>query len=517
MKNASGSYERTRNSMRNSFTALSLQLLVMLAGFFSRKIFIEYLGTEVVGLNTTAASILNFLNLAELGIGVAVAVTLYRPLLDRDERTIREIVSLQGGLYRIIGSIVIAGSLAVMLFFPQIFSKTDLPLWYPYAAFSVLLYSSLLKYFFNYKKNVLYADQQHYKVLSCSRSVTFVKLILQALAVRCLADAYVWWLLIEAVSATVATILVMRIVYKAFPGLKKPVEDAPLLRKKYPDVLRKVRWLAFHKIGYFAVSQLSPLVVYAFSSLTTVALYGNYILLTTNLYAILTSVFTGMEASVGNMVAEGNKKLILKVFRELFSVRFLFVGICCICLWMLTDPFITVWLGSRYLLGKTTLALIIVLFYITNTRSTVDIFLDAYGMFRDIWAPVLEAAVNIGMSILLGKFYGLDGVLTGIIISQFAVGFFWKPVFLFKWGLKESLSFYVKLYARHLLIFAVSFIAVTELHSALKPAPAASLWIFLLHAVIVLAVSTIVFGGLLLLLEKSARGVLLRVRRAVGN
>ena len=68
----------------------------MFIGFFSRRIFIRILGVEVMGLNSTAASILDFLNLAELGIGTAVAVSLYKPLFDRDEQSIREIIALQG-------------------------------------------------------------------------------------------------------------------------------------------------------------------------------------------------------------------------------------------------------------------------------------------------------------------------------------------------------------------------------------------------------------------------------------
>ena len=179
----SNAYGRTRKSLRNSATAVILQVVAMLIGFFSRRIFIRVLGVEVMGLNTTASSILDFLNLAELGIETAVAVTLYKPLYDGYRNSIREIVALQGRLYRIIGTFVLAGSAVVFCFMPQIFGKSPLPLWYAYATYGVLLYSSLLWYFFNYKKNVLFADQQNYKVLLCTKLVALVKLVLQMLAV----------------------------------------------------------------------------------------------------------------------------------------------------------------------------------------------------------------------------------------------------------------------------------------------------------------------------------------------
>ena len=47
---AGGGYSRTWNSIRNSTVAVLLQFISLLVGFFSRKIFLDYLGTEVLGL-----------------------------------------------------------------------------------------------------------------------------------------------------------------------------------------------------------------------------------------------------------------------------------------------------------------------------------------------------------------------------------------------------------------------------------------------------------------------------------
>ncbi|MDO5443774.1 MAG: sugar transporter, partial [Bacteroidia bacterium] len=168
MLRQSGSYTRTKNSLRNSLVAVGLQVVALLIGFWSRRIFLNHLGTEVLGLNTTATSLLQFLNLAEMGIGSAIAVTLYKPIFNDDRRTIKEIVALQGWLYRIIALIVLGGSAVLMCFFPLIFNKTPLPLWYAYASFGVLLYSSLLGYFFNYKQILLDAHQQNYKIQLCT-------------------------------------------------------------------------------------------------------------------------------------------------------------------------------------------------------------------------------------------------------------------------------------------------------------------------------------------------------------
>ena len=467
-------YSRTKKSMRNSMVALAIQFMAMLAGFFSRKIFIDCLGTEVLGLNTTATSILNCLNVIEVGIWNAISVTLYKPLYDGDRQAVQEIIALQGWLYKIVASLVVAGSLVVMCFFPQIFSKSELPLWYAYATFGVLLYSSVLTYFVNYRRNALYADQQNYKVLMCSRLISLVKLISQAVAVSLSEHGYVWWLVLEVLFSTLGAFITQIVVYRAFPYLREPVENVSCLKDKYPEVLKKIKLLAFHKLFGFMMGQSGPIIIYAFASLSMVALYGNYLILTGNLFAVLTALYAGMEASVGNMVAEGDKKLIMKVFGELFSSRFLIVAVSTLCLWILADPFIAVWLGEEYVMSKTTLALIIAGFFFGNTRSIVGTFTDAYGMFQDIWAPGVEAVLNVGLSVLGGYLYGLDGILGGALVSQLVIGFLWKPYFLFRWGLHESVMIYVKMYAKYLAVALAASVAVLSMTRFIHMDPSAS-------------------------------------------
>ena len=512
MRDPTGPYRRTKKSIRNSIVSLSLQLLSILTGFFSRRIFIDYLGTEIVGLNTTAASILNFLNLAELGIGTAIAVTLYRPLAEKDSQSIREIVALQGRMYRIIASLVLAGSLVVMGFFPQIFGKSELPLWYPYATFSVFLYGSLLNYFFTFSKNVLYADQQNYKIVSRSRLLGILKLVLQALAVRFLGNGYIWWLVLEAVFATLTTFWVIRIVHQEYPFLKEPVTRPDLLRKKYPDVLRKVKYLSFHKLGYFALEPAQP-------ADHLCLFYPDDRRFVRQLHAADRQSPQSADRAlhrhgcrVGNMVAEGTKAD-SESFPRAFHLQVLLVGTCCICLWLLTDSFITAWLGSDYLLGRTTLALIIASFFITNT--------DHGGHLSD---RIRNVPGHLGTDFgrnpqrrlfrAAGKIYGLNGILTGVLIAQVAIGFIWKPIFLFSKGLHTPLIFYVRMYGKHLAFLLISFAAMILLSS--RTGRSRFHLGVLVAGTFLLAATVAVFGGLLLLFEQYA-GIPQRVRSAMMN
>lgn len=442
---------RTGKSLKNSTIATIFYLFNLGLQFFSRKIFLEYLGPEILGLNTTAMNLLQFLNLAELGISAAVGFTLYKPILDNDTSTINEIVTLQGQIYRRIALIILGGALILMLVFPLIFKKIELPIWYAYASFSVLLYSALLGYFINYKQIVLSANQQDYKVQYSYKSVMIIKVGIQMLAVYYFENGYVWWLIIEALFATIGSVSLHRMTMRTFPHLSSLNIPFNILKKKYPEFTTKIKQLFFHKIGGFALTQSSPLIIYAYTTLSVVAVYGNYLIITTGLTALLAAVFNGINASIGNLIAEGNPQKIEKVFVELFSLRFLIVTTICFVTFITAQNFIELWIGSEYLLPESTLLLITISLYISLSRYSVDQFINGYGLFQDIYAPIVEAILNITLSIILGAIWGLNGILGGVIVSQIIIVKLWKPYFLCKYGLKNFFSKYILLTLKHLL------------------------------------------------------------------
>lgn len=443
---------RTAKSIKNSSVALVMYFINLVLQFYSRKIFLDYLGTEILGLNTTVTNLLQFLNLAELGIGVAVSFSLYTPLANKDYDKIREICRVQGLLYRRIGYLIIGASVILMCFFPLIFKKMELPLWYAYASFLVLLFSSLLSYFVNYKQVVLSANQQSYKIILNFKAVIALKVVFQIFFIRYFANGYVWWLIWEVVFAAIGSWSLDRTVHKEFPFLKGFENNSSNLLKKYPEIVRKTKEVFVHKISSFALTQISPLIIYGIISMSMVAIYGNYMLIVSGIYSLMNAFFNGMTASVGNLVSENNTTKSVQVFRELFSSRFLMIIVICGVLLFFTNSFIRLWIGAEYLLSNTSLYIIVGILFINTTRTIVDSYIYAYGLFQDIWAAVLETILNIGLSIIWGMKYGLNGILTGVIVSLIVIYVIWKPIFLFKCGLKFKYITYLKLYIKHILI-----------------------------------------------------------------
>ena len=447
---------RTLKSILNVKVALIFYFFNLLLQFFSRKVFLDYLGSEVLGLNTTAQNLLGFLNLAELGIGVTVAYSLYKPLYNEDHKVINDIVSIQGWLYRQIAYIVIIGAIILMLFFPLIFEKAGIPLWYAYGSFIAFLISSLLGYFINYKQVVLSADQKQYIITYSLQGTNFIKIILQILAIRFLADGYVWWLIFEVIMAIMASYVLNRNIRKEYPWLVSLPQRGKEVKQTYPDIIKKTKQIFFHQISGYVLNQTSPFVIYAYSSLTLVAIYGNYMLIVAGVTSLLNSLLNGVSAGIGNLVAEGNKNKIKSVYWEITLLRMWIASIICFGMYKLGNSFIALWVGGEYILPNDAYIILIAITFI-NLSRTNEAFNVAYGLFQDIWAPIVEAVLNLGGSILLGYYFGLPGILLGVFISLFIIVGMWKPYFLYSRGFKDSIIEYIIRYVKYIAILLIVF------------------------------------------------------------
>lgn len=116
---------RVKKSLLNARVNLIFYFLTLILSFFSRKIFLDTLGADFVGLTGTLQNLLGFLNLAELGIGSAIGYVLYKPLFEHDEGKINEIISVFGYLYRWIGFIILGAGIVLACFLPLIFPNTE--------------------------------------------------------------------------------------------------------------------------------------------------------------------------------------------------------------------------------------------------------------------------------------------------------------------------------------------------------------------------------------------------------
>ncbi len=502
--------ERIKKSIKNAEVNLLFYFFTLFLAFFSRKIFLECLGPDFIGLTGTLNNILGYLNLAELGISGSIGYLLYKPLQQNNKIEIKNILSVFGYLYNWIGLFILITGLTVSLFFPIIFSSTPLGLGITYFSFYSILGSALIGYFINYRQILLSADQKNYLVAFYFQSAGLIKTIIQIVLAYTYKNLFLW-VGIEFVFGLIGCIILNWKINKEYPWLKTSKKEGRKIWKKYPEIIRYTRQIFIHKIKDFLLYKSDELFIFLFVSLKMVAFYGNYTLITTKIGQLFSSIFGSMEASIGNLVAEGNKNNILKVFWETTTIRHFIAGILSFSIYHFLEPFIVLWLGEEYLLSKDILILIILANYIGTSRGSVDMFNATHGLFADTWSAWTELFLNITMTLIGGYLWGIAGLLLSKVITTSLIGLLWKPYYLFHCGFHLSYSKYWQGAYRNYTVSIISFIFAHMMMNYINLNAAESYYQWILYCTIGLSLYLLINLILTYFFCQGAKDVLVRI------
>lgn len=512
---------RVKKSLKNAKVGVFFFIASIFVQFFSRKLFLENLGDDFIGLEGTLRSVLSFLNLAELGIGTAIGFTLYKPIFDENHKEINKIIALLGVLYKRIGYTIICVAVIISLFFPLIFDTSEgselsnFSLVLIYVVFYSMLSSTLLSYFANYHQSLLGADQKGYIIQGYFQTLNIIRVICQALVAVYLKDFYIY-IILELVFSIIYSIVVRQKIKKEYPWLIINSKEKAEIIKEYPDIIKKIKQVFVHKMSSFIKNGTDNILIAALVSVESVAFFGNYQLIFTKLAGLVKMAFAGTGSAVGNLIAEDNKENISKVFWELMAVQFFIAGFFGLILYFTMEPFIILWLGSKYVLTKTTLILLVANFFLYQIGSTVQRFKNAYGLYQDTWAAATEAILNLGISLICGSFWGIDGIIVGTLVSLFFMVVLWKPYFLYKNGFQKSVWLYWKGVLPLVLVFVVSALLVNFMSDYYIYDREASNFIdWLIYATIITSMVSGIYGTFMYLIIPGFKVFILRMKNLI--
>ena len=208
-----------------------------------------------------------------------------------------------------------------------------------------------------------------------------------------------------------------------------------------------------HNIGAYCVFGTDNLLISSFVGLTTVGLYSNYTMITTQLSSLLTPVLNGIGASVGNLIATEAKEKRYQIFNVTYLINFWIYSFSVIFLYNLLEPFINWWLGEGLLLDKLAFVFILINFYLTGLRRVVNTFKSKAGIFTDDkYVPLLEAIINLGTSIIFVKYFGLAGIFMGTTISTISIPLWTQSKLVYNKVFDKSVLEYFKKYTFYIIL-----------------------------------------------------------------
>ena len=448
---------RTKNTTRNIASGLIYQIVSIILPFINRTAILWILGAEFTGLAGLFSSILNVLNMAELGFNTAIVYSLYRPMADKDNKKICEIVSLFRKIYNIIGTIILIGGLAVMPFLPNLINGS-----YPdtinlYTLYLLYLINSAISYYlFAYKECLLIADQRQDIAKNIRTAVNIIRYLAQLLVLLITKDFYAY-LTVAIIGTIITNILIHVSTRKRYPFYSRIKT-----KLKIPAELKKqVSGLMINKICDTFRNSFDSLIISSFIGLTATAIYGNYYYIYSALYGIMLVISSAMSASIGNAIVKKTKE---DNYRDLLAFSQIYTGIisfCAISLACLYQPFMKIWAGEELMLPTLDMILFCIYFYVINLNNIRNQYVSGTGLWWKLKASyVIEAAANLILNIVLGKLFGITGVILATIITIFVFNYLQRNRVLFKNYFKDqSLAKYYKEQAYYALLFIIGFVA----------------------------------------------------------
>lgn len=506
---------RTRNVLYNIIGGVGGQIFTSVLQFTCRTVFISFLGVTYLGINGLFSNILSMLSLAELGIGPAIIFSMYKPIAENDEVHIAKLMNFYRTAYRIIAIIVLIVGLLITPFL-NFFINGNTDIENLKMIFVLILMNTVVSYLYAYKGSMLTADQKAYIGVIIRNIFAVIQNVAQII-VLLITKNYFLYLIVQIFTTVIANFILSKYVDKKYPFLLK-YKYEKIDKDEYKCIMQKVKGMMMHKTGGFVLNSTDNLVISKFVGVVAVGIYSNYMMIMNMIKAYLTQITGGLTASIGNLVASETKEKTEEVFNNLMFIYFWIYSFCFVCFWVIFQPFITMWLGSSYLMSESVLLIILINFYLNGFQDCINSYINVTGLFWETRKkPIVECLINLMTSVFLADKIGLIGVFLGTLVS-FICTFWINPIVLYKKYFNKSVIHY---FNKFLIYFLITIIMALGIDWVLKQL---ILEILILELVIRVVVSIILPNlliGIILMkssqltyLKKMLGTVLKRIRRS---
>ncbi len=444
-----------KRSLLNVSVSIGFKFVIIILEIFVRRFLIRYVGNEINGLNSLYISILDFLAIAELGVGGAITYCMYQPIVDGDREKTAALYHLFQKLYWIIGAVIVVVGCAIMPLLPYLakdYAEANVNL---YLTFALMLSSVAITYLFSAKTSLINAYKDNYIVNTVSSLGRIVQCGLQML-VLFLTGSFIWYLVCRIISSVlqwVATETIARYKHGDIIKIKCSVDSET---KK--EVTKNVKAMFMHKIGGILVNTADSIIISSFIGILILGKYSNYTAIVIAMTSVLTLCFTPLTSVVGHMFVEEGRETAKKYCGVFHTLNFVLGMVFFLGYYAVADNLVGVLFGAELELAKSVSFVITLNYFIQFMRQGCMLFRDATGTFyNDRWKPLFEGIINIGLSVLFvcvfPEDYKVVGVIAATIITNLFICHIIEPYVLYKHAFRSGMKqYYVQNYA-YILIF----------------------------------------------------------------
>lgn len=444
---------RLEKAKRNVFLGIVNKLVVILLEFISRKVFINYLGAELLGVNGVFVNLIQCLSLAELGINNVVAFSYYKPLACNDKKKLAALNSFYKKAYNVI-AVIVAGIGILLIPFLDYIINTDIQIENLTYIYLLYLIDTVFSYFCVYKATVLNADQRGYVLSEYEMFFNTVRTIMQIVSLV-LWKNFLIYLTIKIIFSVLTNFAKARQVDRDYPYINENV-DLDVEEKK--EIISTIKSGFIYKIASVLLNSTDNILISVLCGTVWVGLLSNYITISMAVTSFITIAFGNLTASIGNLVVEEDNKKKADVFNELFIVSNWLGTVCFCCTMLLCNDFVELWLGSEYIMDDSIVLPKIMMLYYSCVMQPIFSYREALGLYtKTKYSMLVAAGVNLVLSIIMGKIWGVSGILAASLLAVLFTYFWYEPVILYKQCFFCSAKTYFFQFFRNVIITALCY------------------------------------------------------------
>lgn len=429
---------RKRRLAYNTFSSLLFQVTTIICGFILPRLILTAFGSDVNGLVNSITQFLGIISFLELGVGAVVQSSLYKPLAEHDEDQVSRVIKSANRFFRTIARILLAYVVFLVIFYPM-FAKQQFGHAYTATLIIVISISSFAQYYFGIVNRLLLTADQHGYVQYNAQTVAIIL------------NTAACFILIKLGCGIQMVKLTTSLIY-----LLQPIVIYLYVRKHYhinhkityaeEPIKQKWNGIAQH-IASVILDGTDIVVLTMFASLSAVSIYSVYFLVVKGVKQLFLSMTNGIQSLMGELWANGAEKDLKNLFgwtEWMIHTGTIFVfGVAAITI----VPFVQVYtkgvMDADYV--QPLFAFLLVMANAGHClRLPYNLMILAAGHYKQTQSNYIVAAVlNIVISILTVKYYGLIGVAIGTLIAM-AYQTVWMALYdsrnLIKWPFKNFLK-----------------------------------------------------------------------------
>ncbi len=480
---------------RNTIFAFINKILVLVLAFVLRKVFILFLSEELLGLNSLFADLLGLLNLADMGLGVAVQFNLYKPIAEKDQQKIGRILNATKRIYNIIGISMIVVGLILSFFIQFLIKDNPYELNFLRTVFVLNVLSSASSYFFVHNRIFLQASEDLYVMDKVDMAVNLVCSILR-IGMLMLFRNYYLYVILTILQTVTSNLIVSISCRRKHPYLQK---IKGYTKEETGSLLANIKQLIPNKISAFIFSNTDNTIISATLGLASVTYFTNYNSISLQLFSLAAMLAGIIRASFGNVLQEEHDpQQHMKFLKSYQLMQFFYSCFCGVTFFCLADEFISLWYGERFVAPLAFVIILTLDFYLHSMYQPLSMMLEVLGEFRELKRQEIFAMIlNITVSIALVFPLGIIGPILGTFAVDLCTTIFRIHTILYK-HYRPFMKEYIKKYITYTGLFAVEYIGLYLLCSLL-PLPASI--VSLLVKCLICLVGTVVLN--LLIFRKS--------------